>query len=148
MDERCGRTDFVDQATALGDLCGMAAVFGEFMDYDGGRYGMALLSRVPFLSHRNHVLPPGAEPRSALEGRIRVGGSGPEIVFVRRGKRLREHKAIGSSCKRCGGSGRTRSCLRVGTTRGCRCFRTGGFLLGGVRQGGADRVTANPARCV
>ena len=39
----------------------MQHVFGEFMEYDGGRYGMALLSRHPIAESANHLLPPGAD---------------------------------------------------------------------------------------
>lgn len=77
--ERSGR---VDQATILGELTGMHSVFGTFFDYQGGRYGMALLSRYPFISHTNHLLPKGVEYRAALAGRIRVGDDGPEVVVV------------------------------------------------------------------
>ena len=65
VDERCGRSGEVDQAAWLGERLGMESIFGTFMDYDGGRYGMALLSRLPIIEWTNHVLPPGAEPRSA-----------------------------------------------------------------------------------
>lgn len=72
IDEHCGRTDGVNQAARLGELCGMQAAFGTFMDYDGGRYGMAVLSRLPVLEATNHRLPDGAEPRSALAVRVRL----------------------------------------------------------------------------
>lgn len=79
MVERSGR---VDQATVLGELTGMHSVFGAFFDYQGGRYGMALLSRYPFIAHTNHLLPKGVEHRAALAGRIRVGDDGPEVIVV------------------------------------------------------------------
>jgi len=82
IDVECRRSGGVDQAAALGELCGMQHVFGAFMDYDGGQYGMALLSRLPIIEVRNHQLPPGAEPRSALAARIRLGEDGPDVVVV------------------------------------------------------------------
>jgi endonuclease/exonuclease/phosphatase family metal-dependent hydrolase len=42
------------------------ASFGEFMPHDGGRYGMALLSRLPVQRARSVRLPEGNEPRIAL----------------------------------------------------------------------------------
>ena len=81
VDENCGRSGGVDQAAWLGERLGMHARFGPFMDYDGGRYGMALLSRHPIQSWENLVLPPGAEPRSALAARVRLA-SGRELVVV------------------------------------------------------------------
>jgi endonuclease/exonuclease/phosphatase family metal-dependent hydrolase len=83
VDAGCARTGGVDQARALGALCGMESVFGPFMDYDGGRYGMAVLARRPILASENLRLPPGAEPRSALAVRVRVGaGRGAEELVV------------------------------------------------------------------
>lgn len=77
--ERTGRTD---QAAELGRLTGMTPVFGAFMGYQGGEYGMAVLSRWPIVSSTNHRLPDGAEPRSALAVRVRSPRSGRELELV------------------------------------------------------------------
>jgi len=82
VDSVVERTSGVDQTTALGELTGMHSVFGTFFDYQGGRYGMALLSKYPFISYTNHLLPKGVEHRAALAGRIKVGEDGREIVVV------------------------------------------------------------------
>ncbi|NNK49168.1 MAG: hypothetical protein HKP01_09880 [Gemmatimonadetes bacterium] len=86
IDSVTTRTGLEDQATRLGELTGMRAIFGGFMDYGGGRYGMALLSRYPIVEWDNHRLPDGAEPRSALAARIellRPGyGEAPQLVVV------------------------------------------------------------------
>ena len=86
IDSVTTRTGLVDQAAALGRLTGMRALFGGFMDYRGGRYGMALLSRYPVVDWDNHRLPDGAEPRTALAARIellRPGyGRAPRVVVV------------------------------------------------------------------
>jgi endonuclease/exonuclease/phosphatase family metal-dependent hydrolase len=86
IDSVTARTGLEDQAARLGELTGMKAIFGGFMDYRGGRYGMALLSRYPIVEWENHRLPDGAEPRSALAARIellRPGyGTAPQIVVV------------------------------------------------------------------
>ena len=74
VDRSCGRTGGVDQAKRLGELCGMEARFGAFMPYDGGEYGMALLSRRPVLACDNLRLPDGSEPRTALVSRVDVDG--------------------------------------------------------------------------
>ncbi len=81
VDRGAGRTGGIDQARALGELTGMHSAFGKFMDYDGGEYGMAALSRFPIRAFRNYELPPGPEPRSVLAARIEIG-AGQEIVFV------------------------------------------------------------------
>ncbi len=82
VDNGVARTAVVDQARTLGRLTGMQAVFGKFMDYQGGQYGMAILSKHPIVSSTNHMLPPGEEPRSALAARIRLAGSDRVVVLV------------------------------------------------------------------
>lgn len=66
VDSVVARTDAVDQTTRLGELTGLTPVFGEFMPYQGGKYGMAVLSGWPIESASNIRLPDGEEPRSAL----------------------------------------------------------------------------------
>jgi endonuclease/exonuclease/phosphatase family metal-dependent hydrolase len=83
VDSCTGRTYGVAQAQTLAELTGLPHyAFGRFMEYDGGAYGMAVLSASPILEHETHVLPEGAEPRSALAARIRPSPSAPELVFV------------------------------------------------------------------
>ena len=82
IDSQTTRTDRIDQAQRLGELTGMHAWFGGFMDYREGQYGMAILSRFPIEEATNHRLPDGQEPRTALTARVRLGDDGPEIVFV------------------------------------------------------------------
>ena len=81
IDNQVERTGGVDQAGAYGALTGLEPLFGDFMEYQGGYYGMALLSRLPILDWTNHRLPPGAEPRSALTARVRLPGSEREVVI-------------------------------------------------------------------
>ncbi|MCH7992087.1 MAG: endonuclease/exonuclease/phosphatase family protein, partial [Gemmatimonadetes bacterium] len=76
VDRRVERTNGVDQARRLGELLGMEAHFGDFMPYQGGEYGMAVLSRFPVLGVTNVRLPDGDEPRTALEVRVAVGQQG------------------------------------------------------------------------
>ncbi len=82
VDRFVERTGYVDQPALLGKLTGMEAVFGEFMPYQGGQYGMAILSRWPVVTSHNHRLPDGAEPRSALALRVRSPKTGRELAFV------------------------------------------------------------------
>jgi len=58
----------VDQAKELGELTGMYYYFTKAMDYQGGEYGDAVLSKFPILESKRYVLPTtggGFEPRSA-----------------------------------------------------------------------------------
>jgi endonuclease/exonuclease/phosphatase family metal-dependent hydrolase len=82
VDNRTARTGGVDQATELGRLTGMSAVFGSFMDYQGGEYGMAVLSALPIVGSQNHRLPEGPEPRAALAVRVRLPDDRGELTFV------------------------------------------------------------------
>jgi endonuclease/exonuclease/phosphatase family metal-dependent hydrolase len=66
VDDRATRSGGVPQAGRLGQLLDMHHAFGEFMDFQGGAYGMAILSRQPILSVDPVPLPEGNEPRVAL----------------------------------------------------------------------------------
>jgi endonuclease/exonuclease/phosphatase family metal-dependent hydrolase len=73
VDDRAQRSGQIDQATELGRLTRMNHVFGKAMDYQGGAYGQAILSRWPIQQHSVHQLPQkaGREPRIALVATIR-----------------------------------------------------------------------------
>lgn len=80
VDNRVTRTGSVDQAERLGRLLGMHHAFGKFMDYQGGQYGMAILSRFPVGAVREVPLPEGNEPRVALAVEVRPPGMAPVVV--------------------------------------------------------------------
>jgi len=82
IDNAVERTDGVDQAARLGELLGMSAHFGDFMPYQGGEYGMAVLTRLPVLSVTNHRLPDGDEPRTGLEVQVAAGPDGVPVSIV------------------------------------------------------------------
>jgi endonuclease/exonuclease/phosphatase family metal-dependent hydrolase len=84
VDRGTHRAGGVDQLAELARLVGMHAEFGHAMDYDGGAYGVAILSRWPVEGARTHLLPtwPGAEPRAALTISVRLGGDGPRVSFT------------------------------------------------------------------
>jgi endonuclease/exonuclease/phosphatase family metal-dependent hydrolase len=82
VDNGVERSDGVDQARRLGELLGMEAHFGAFMPYQGGGYGMAVLSRLPVLSVTNVRLPAGTEPRTALDVRVAAGREGRTVSVV------------------------------------------------------------------
>ncbi len=80
IDKQCTRSHGIDQAAWLGRACDMHAAFGAFMPYQGGEYGMAILSRKPMLAVENIRLPDGAEPRTALAARIATAAG--EIIVT------------------------------------------------------------------
>ncbi|MFT7619454.1 MAG: endonuclease/exonuclease/phosphatase family metal-dependent hydrolase [Planctomycetota bacterium] len=72
VDRGCKRSNGVDQPFFLAEKTQMHAAFGSFMDYDGGQYGLAILSRHPIESSHEIRLPNGNEPRVALACRIKI----------------------------------------------------------------------------
>jgi endonuclease/exonuclease/phosphatase family metal-dependent hydrolase len=81
VDRRTTRTLDVDQAAKLGELTGMHAYFAKAMDFQGGGYGDAILSKQKPLATRTFPLPAdkGFEPRALGEARIQIGDT--TIVF-------------------------------------------------------------------
>lgn len=82
VDLRCGRSGGVDQMAALGKMLGMHHAFGKFMNYDGGEYGLGILSKHPILRSESHRLPDGAEPRCALEVEVEIAGRRVSFVSI------------------------------------------------------------------
>jgi endonuclease/exonuclease/phosphatase family metal-dependent hydrolase len=84
VDRKTKRADGVDQAAELARLTGMHAEFGKAMDYSGGEYGEAILTRVKPDEVRVHALPhdQGSEPRAALAVRLKPGEDMPELLFI------------------------------------------------------------------
>ncbi len=82
VDKNCKRSGSRDIAAELGEILGMQSRFGKFMDYDGGEYGMAVLSKLPIGDTVCHKLPTGAEPRCALEVQVQVDGWDQPLSFV------------------------------------------------------------------
>lgn len=74
VDRMTGRVERVDQIQRLAELTGMHFTFGKAMDYDGGEYGNAILSRFPLSDVRVHALPKGEgsgqEPRAAVDALV------------------------------------------------------------------------------
>lgn len=81
VDDRVTRSGRVDQAAELGRQLGMRHAFGAFMDYQGGRYGMGILSRHAIVRSWSIALPEGNEPRVALAAELALPG-GDTIVAV------------------------------------------------------------------
>jgi endonuclease/exonuclease/phosphatase family metal-dependent hydrolase len=82
VDSVTERTGRVDQAAELGRLTGMTPVFGSFMPYQGGAYGMAVLSRWPVLESANLRLPDGLEPRTSVDMTVRTPAGDRRLRFV------------------------------------------------------------------
>ncbi len=75
VDRLTRRTGGVDQVQQLACLTGMQHFFGRTIDYQGGMYGNAVLSRLPVNGFANRALPftPGREPRGVLHLHVYSG---------------------------------------------------------------------------
>jgi endonuclease/exonuclease/phosphatase family metal-dependent hydrolase len=80
VDDRVERSGRVNEAEWLGHTLGMQHAFGAFMPYQGGEYGLAILSRYPIESQTAIRLPDGNEPRVALLARLRLPNGRPLAV--------------------------------------------------------------------
>jgi endonuclease/exonuclease/phosphatase family metal-dependent hydrolase len=82
VDQKVPRSNNLDQAYELGRMTKLHSAFGSAMEYGGGQYGNAVLSRFRIESWRILPLPnqPGGrrEPRAALE----------VVVSLRNGRRI------------------------------------------------------------
>jgi len=74
---RSGKTN---QVNDLAKMLSMHPGFGSFMDFQGGRYGMAILSRYPLRNVRSLRLPTGNEPRVALIAEAQLPNNATVLV--------------------------------------------------------------------
>ena len=74
VDQNTRRTRKVDQVAELARLTKMNSAFGANIEFQGGKYGNAILSRFPITHHKNHHLPNvnSGEQRGMLESLIRT----------------------------------------------------------------------------
>lgn len=80
VDFKTKRTNQVNQAAELGKQLNMHAAFGSFMNYQGGKYGLAVLSRYPIVSVAPIRLPDGNEPRLALAVEVKLPNNRNVVV--------------------------------------------------------------------
>ncbi|MCH8823642.1 MAG: endonuclease/exonuclease/phosphatase family protein [Planctomycetes bacterium] len=82
VDRKTKRASGVDQAAELARLTGMNYAYGPAMEYSGGEYGEAILSRFPLVSIDNYILPwgDGSEPRALLVVQVKTNDFGM-LVF-------------------------------------------------------------------
>jgi endonuclease/exonuclease/phosphatase family metal-dependent hydrolase len=82
VDRGVERSKKIDIITKLADITGMTYAFGKTLDYQGGDYGNALLTRFPIFEERNILFKkfPGAEQRGVLL--LILGIVGEEVVVA------------------------------------------------------------------
>ena len=99
--ERSGKG--LDQARELARLTGMKSYFVKALDYQGGEYGVAVLSRLPIVDSVGYLLPRnpdlGGEDRAVAAITVEVPGRG-KVLFasthldLKEGNRLTESEQI------------------------------------------------------
>ncbi len=84
VDVKTRRSHGVDQLAELARLTKMEGRFGKAMNYHGGEYGQAVLSRYPIKSVDVHLLPDSSdgEQRIALVAHITGIEAIPDLMFV------------------------------------------------------------------
>ena len=84
VDQRTDRAGGVDQLAELEQMTGMHGLFGKAMDFQGGGYGVAVLTRQPVVRAVNRPLPERAdrEPRTELTVDVRTTPDGPLVHFT------------------------------------------------------------------
>ncbi|MBC8087541.1 MAG: endonuclease/exonuclease/phosphatase family protein [Phycisphaerae bacterium] len=85
VDKGTKRSGNVDQTAVLAAQTGLHAAFGSALDYDGGKYGVAILSRWPILSDTLFHLPV-APPQTRSGGSMEPRGALRAIVASPQGK--------------------------------------------------------------
>ncbi len=82
VDKNTNRTNQIDLARELGSKTGMNSVFCKAIDFDGGEYGIAILTKDKFFNHKKVALPfvEGNEPRM-LHSVENTTTSGDTILF-------------------------------------------------------------------
>ncbi|MCX4241733.1 endonuclease/exonuclease/phosphatase family protein [Paraliomyxa miuraensis] len=84
LDVLVRRTGSVDQPRVLADALGYSYAFAASLEFDGGDFGMAVLSWLPFADVRRISLPSesGYEPRIALDTTLCAGPLPLRVVDV------------------------------------------------------------------
>ena len=85
VDVRTARSKNLDQAQLLAQKTGMEVFFAKAIDFRGGEYGLAILSRWPILATHKYALPslPGARAEARVLAAIRFQTpDGQEFIFA------------------------------------------------------------------
>jgi endonuclease/exonuclease/phosphatase family metal-dependent hydrolase len=82
IDNKCTRTNNIDQTSFLAQSTAMQGNFGAFMDFQGGAYGLANLTNLPISNTTVLALPDGLqEPRVAIVQEV-VIAKNRSILFI------------------------------------------------------------------
>lgn len=83
IDNKTARSQHIDQLKAIADANHLHYAFGKALDFDGGEYGLGVLSKYPIAHAQVVNLPSGkAEQRVVLLAQIAVPGFDTPIVMM------------------------------------------------------------------
>lgn len=82
VDHKTARTGGVDQTAVLAELTGLEGRFAKQLDYDGGEYGQAILSRHPTSEVTVDWLPGSPDRERRIAGSVTVRTPDLEFTFV------------------------------------------------------------------
>ena len=84
VDRTTKRSGGVDQLAEFARLTGLTPAFGRAIEFQGGGYGVGVLSRLPVRGLRQRLLPgsPDREPRTALTVDVDLADGGPRVQFT------------------------------------------------------------------
>ena len=82
VDDRTERTGNVDQTARFAELTGLRGRFIHQLDFEGGRYGQAILSRFPVSEVTLHWLPGMPDRERRIVGTVEVQLDDLELTFA------------------------------------------------------------------
>ncbi len=82
VDDQTERTGKIDQTARLAELTGLNGRFVHQIDYEGGRYGQAILSRFPVSDVTVHWLPGTPDRERRIAGAVSVTIDERQLTFV------------------------------------------------------------------
>lgn len=82
VDDRTQRTGGIDQTEQLAELTGLKGRFAKQLDYEGGGYGQAVLSRFPLSEVQVHWLPGRPERQRRIAASVTVDLGEQTLTFV------------------------------------------------------------------
>jgi len=82
VDDKTQRTGRVDQTAQLARLVGMTGKFVHQIDYEGGRYGQAILSKFPISNLEVNWLPGVPDRQRRIAGSVTIDLGSQKLLFI------------------------------------------------------------------
>jgi endonuclease/exonuclease/phosphatase family metal-dependent hydrolase len=82
VDDKTLRTGRIDQTAELARLVGMTGKFVHQIDYEGGRYGQAILSKFPISNLEVNWLPGVPDRQRRIAGSVTIDLGSQKLLFI------------------------------------------------------------------